>query len=84
MAEVFSEFFTTKQIDIDLYGFDAGVHGFVFQIIRRVEMSSGIKVPGCAGCVWAGIHRGDSVEAGVHLGRMVARYDLHHAFGEKR
>jgi hypothetical protein len=80
MAEVFSTFLGTNQIDLDIHGFDpagpAGNLDAVLHFATASELRRGI----IDARIWAGLHYRFSGVAGVVLGRNVAKYDLRHAF----
>ena len=80
MAEVFSSFLGTNQIDLDLHGFDpAGLPGNL-DAVRHFDMPNDLRQEIIDARVWAGIHYRFSDVAGVVLGRQVAKFDLRHAF----
>ena len=80
MAEVFSSFLGTNQIDLDLHGFDpAGLPGNL-DAVRHFDMPKDLRQEIIDARVWAGIHYRFSDVAGVVLGRQVAKFDLSHAF----
>jgi hypothetical protein len=80
MAEVFSQFLGTTRIDLDIHGFDAsGVTGN-FDAVRHFERANDLRREIVNARLWAGLHYRFSGEAGVALGRSVAKYDLRHAF----
>jgi hypothetical protein len=80
MAEVFSSFLGTNQIDLDLHGFDpAGPSGNP-NAVRHYEMPNDLRHEIIDARIWAGLHYRFSGVAGVVLGRNVAHFDLGHAF----
>ena len=80
VAEVFSTFLGTNQIDLDLHGFDpAGLPGNL-DAVRHFDMPNDLRQEIIDARVWAGIHYRFSDVAGVVLGRQVAKFDLRHAF----
>ncbi len=80
MAEVFSTFLGTNQIDLDIHGFDpAGPTGNLDAVVH-FETASELRREIVDARVWAGLHYRFSGVAGVVLGRNVAKYDLRHAF----
>jgi len=80
MAEVFSSFLGTNQIDLDLHGFDpAGLPGNL-DAVRHFDMPKDLRGEIIDARLWAGIHYRFSDVAGVVLGRQVAKFDLRHAF----
>ena len=82
MAEVFGKFLDTDKINVDIHGFDAtGIAGNL-AAVRHFTTSSELRKQIIEARFWAGLHYRFSGEAGVQLGRDVARYDLSHAFRE--
>jgi hypothetical protein len=80
MAEVFSAFLGTNQIDLDIHGFDpAGPPGNL-NAVRHFDMPNDLRSEIIDARLWAGLHYRFSGVAGVDLGRKVAKYDLRHAF----
>jgi hypothetical protein len=80
MAEVFSTFLGTNQIDLDVHGFDpAGLPGNL-DAVRHFDMPKDLRGEIIDARLWAGLHYRFSDVAGVVLGRKVAKYDLRHAF----
>jgi hypothetical protein len=80
MAEVFSTFRGTKQIDLDIHGFDpAGPDGNL-NAVRHFDRADDLRNEIIDARLWAGLHYRFSGVAGVVLGRNVAKYDLAHAF----
>jgi hypothetical protein len=80
MAEVFSAFLGTNQIDLDIYGFDpAGPPGNL-NAVRHFDMSNDLRSEIIDARLWAGLHYRFSSVAGVVLGRSVAHFGLRHAF----
>jgi hypothetical protein len=80
MAEVFSTFFGTNQINLDIHGFDpAGLPGNL-DAVRHFDMPNDLRHEIIDARLWAGLHYHFSGVAGVVLGRNVASYDLRHAF----
>jgi hypothetical protein len=81
MAEVFSSFLGTNQIDLDIHGFDpAGPTGNL-DLVRHFDTPNDLRHEIIDARLWAGLHYHFSGVAGVVLGRNVANYDLRHAFG---
>jgi hypothetical protein len=81
MAEVFSSFLGTNQINLDIHGFDpAGPPGNL-NAVRHFDMPNDLRAEIIDARLWAGLHYHFSGVAGVVLGRNVAAYDLSHAFG---
>lgn len=79
MAEVFSTFLGTNQIDLDIHGFDpAGPPGNL-NAIQHFDMANDLRDQIIHARIWAGLHYHFSGVAGVVLGRQVANFDLMHA-----
>ncbi len=80
MAEVFSTFLGTNQIDLDIHGFDpAGPPGNL-NAVRHFDTPNDLRDEIIHARLWAGLHYHFSGVAGVVLGRQVANFDLMHAF----
>jgi hypothetical protein len=80
MAEVFSTFLGTNQIDLDIQGFDpAGPPGNL-NAVRHYDTPNELRHEIIDARLWAGLHYHFSGVAGVVLGRNVAKYVLGHAF----
>ncbi len=80
MAEVFSTFLGTNQIDLDIHGFDpAGPPGNL-NAVRHFDTTNDLRHEIIDARLWAGLHYHFSGVAGVVLGRQVANFDLRHAF----
>jgi hypothetical protein len=80
MAEVFSTFLDTNQIDLDLHGFDPAGPAGNLNAIRHYDRPNELRNEIIDARIWAGLHYRFSGVAGVVLGRNVAHYDLRHAF----
>jgi hypothetical protein len=80
MAEVFHGFLGTRRIDVDIAGFDPTGPAGNLNAIRHFERTSDLRAEIVDARNWAGLHYRFSGEAGVELGRDVARYDLRDAF----
>ena len=80
MAEVFSEFLGTDNIDLDLHGFDAAGPPGNLNAVRHYDTTDELRSQVVNARVWGGIHYRFSGEAGVQLGRKTAHYGLNHAF----
>ena len=80
MAEVFSEFLGTDDIDLDLHGFDASGLPGNLDAVRHYDTADELRNEIIGARIWGGVHYRRSGEAGVHLGRKVAHYGLNHAF----
>src|SRR5439155_5189764 len=80
MAEVFSTFLGTNQIDLDLHGFDPAGPTGNFDAVRHFDMPNDLRQDIIHARLWAGLHYHFSGVAGVVVGRQVANFDLRHAF----
>jgi hypothetical protein len=80
MAEVFSEFLGTDDIDLDIHGFDAAGAAGNLNAVRHYDTTDELRTEIVNARLWGGIHYRFSTEAGVQLGRKVAQYGLNHAF----
>jgi hypothetical protein len=80
MAEVFSTFLGTNQIDLDIHGFDPAGPAGNLNAVLHVESANELRREIIDARIWAGLHYRFSGVAGVVLGRNVAKYDLRHAF----
>ena len=80
MAEVFSEFLGTDDIDLDIRGFGAAGAPGNLDAVRHFDTTDQLRTEVINARLWGGIHYRFSTEAGVHLGCMVAHYGLNHAF----
>lgn len=78
MAEVFSEFLGTDQIDLDIRG-STNATGNLDRV-RHFDTADELRADVVDARVWGGLHYRFSTEAGVQLGRKVAQYGLNHAF----
>jgi hypothetical protein len=80
MAEVFSTFLGTNQIDLDVHGFDPAGPAGNLNAVRHFDMPNALRHEIIDARLWAGLHYRFSSVAGVVLGRNVAKFDLRHAF----
>jgi hypothetical protein len=80
MAEVFSEFLGTDDIDLDIHGFDAAGAAGNLDAVHHFDTADELRTEVVNARLWGGIHYHFSGEAGVQLGRKVAHYGLNHAF----
>jgi hypothetical protein len=78
IAEVFSEFLGTDQIDLDIRG-STNATGNLDRV-RHFDTADELRADVVDARVWGGLHYRFSTEAGVQLGRKVAHYGLNHAF----
>jgi hypothetical protein len=80
MAEVFSSFLGTNQIDLDIHGFDPNGPAGNLNAVRHFNTPNDLRHEIIDARLWAGLHYRFSSVAGVVLGRKVADFDLRHAF----
>jgi len=80
MADVFSAFLGTNQINLDIHGFDPNGPAGNLNAVQHFNTADEIRTEIVNARVWGGIHYRFSVLAGVLLGHNVAQYDLNHAF----
>ena len=80
MAEVFSEFLGTDQIDLDIRGFDPTGLAGNFNAVHHFDTAAQLREEVIGARLWGGIHYRRSSEVGVHLGQKVAHFGLNHAF----
>jgi VCPO second helical-bundle domain len=80
MAEVFSSFLGTNQIDLDIHGFDPTGPPGNLDAVRHFDTPNDLRHEIIDARLWAGLHYHFSSVAGVVLGRNIAHYDLRHAF----
>ena len=78
--EVLSTFLDTNRIDVDIHGFDAAGAVGNLDAVHHFDRANDLRAEVVNARVWGGVHYRNSVEAGVALGRSVAKYDLKHAF----
>ena len=78
MAEVFSEFLGTDQIDLDIHGSTDGTGNL--NRVRHFDTAEELRADVVNARTWGGIHYRFSTEAGVQLGEKIAQYGLNHAF----
>jgi PAP2 superfamily len=82
MAQVFSSFLGTDQINLDMHGFDpAGIAGNL-TAVRHFGTTTDLRTEVANARMWGGLHYRFSTVAGLALGQNVATYDLAHAFGQ--
>jgi len=82
MAEVFSTFLGTSQIDLDIHGFDPARPAGNLDAVLHFASANELRREIIDARIWAGLHYRFSGVAGVVLGRNVAKYDLKHAFDQ--
>jgi hypothetical protein len=80
VAEVFSEFLGTDNIDLDIHGFDAAGLPGNLDAVHHFDTAEQLRQEVINARLWGGIHYRRSSEVGVHLGRKVAHYGLNHEF----
>ncbi len=80
IAEVFSTFLDTNQIDLDIHGFDAAGPAGNLNAVRHFDTTDDLRHEIIDARLWAGLHYRFSGVAGGLLGRDDAEYDLRHAF----
>jgi hypothetical protein len=80
MADVFSAFLNTNQINLDVHGFDPNGPAGNLNAVQHFTTADDMRTEIVNARVWGGIHYRFSVVAGVLLGNQVALYDLKHAF----
>jgi hypothetical protein len=78
IAEVLTQFLGTSRIDVDIRGADSATNNL--NAVRHFDKANQLRAEVINARVWGGVHYRTSVEAGVDLGRSVAKYDLKHAF----
>jgi hypothetical protein len=78
MAEVFSEFLGTDDIDMDIRGSTDGTGNL--NRVRHFDTAQELRADVVNARTWGGIHYRFSTEAGVQLGQKVAHFGLNHAF----
>jgi PAP2 superfamily len=80
MSEVFSSVLGSRNINLDVTGFDAAGAPGNFAAVRHFATADDLITEVMNARVWGGLHYRFSCLAGANLGRSVARYDLTHAF----
>jgi hypothetical protein len=80
MAEVFSTFLGTNEIDLDIHGFDPAGPAGNLNAVRHFDRANDLRQEIIDARLWGGLHYHFSSVAGVVLGRNVTNYDLRHAF----
>ena len=74
----------TNHIDVNVHGFDAAGAPGNLEAIHHFDSAQDLRKEIIDARLWAGLHYRFSSEAGVALGRSVAKYDLRHAFRPHR
>jgi hypothetical protein len=77
MAEVFSDFLGTKDIDLTV---TSTVVSPIFGSTRHFATADDLRTEILYARLWGGLHYRNSSEEGIKLGRKVAHFDLTHAF----
>jgi len=80
MADVFSAFLGSSQLNLDIHGFDPNGPAGNLNAVQHFATSDDMRTEIINARVWGGLHYRFSVVAGVLLGHQVADYDLKHAF----
>jgi hypothetical protein len=80
MSEVFASFLGSKDINLDIHGFDPNGPAGNLTAVRHFNTVTDVQTEIVNARLWAGLHYRFSGVAGVDLGRNVAAYDLKHAF----
>ena len=78
--EVLTTFLGTNRIDVDVHGFDVNGAAGNFDAVHHFEKADEMRTETIDARLWGGVHYRTSTEAGVALGRSVAKYDLRNAF----
>ena len=78
--EVLTQFLGTTKIDIDIHGFDPNGAAGNLDAVHHFAKANDLRREIIGARLWAGLHYRFSSEAGIDLGRSVAKYDLKHAF----
>ena len=78
IAEVLTQFLGTSRIDVDIHGADSATNNL--NRTRHFDKANQLRADIINARLWGGVHYRTSTEAGVELGRSVAKYDLKHAF----
>lgn len=80
MSEVFASVLGTRDINLDVTGFDAAGSPGNFNAVRHFATADELMTDVMNARVWGGLHYRFSCIAGATLGRSVAHWDLTHAF----
>jgi hypothetical protein len=80
MADVFSAFLGTSQINLDIHGFDPSGPAGNLNAVQHFSTADDMRTEIVNARTWGGLHYRFSGVAGVLLGHQVATYDLKHAF----
>jgi hypothetical protein len=82
MAQVFSTFLRTDQVNLDLTGFDPNGPAGNLNAVRHFATADDLRTEVAKARMWGGLHYRFSTVAGLNLGRGVATYDIAHAFSK--
>ena len=80
MSEVFTSVLGTRNINLDVTGFDAAGAPGNFNAVRHFATADDLVTNVMNARIWGGLHYRFSCIAGAALGRSVAHWDLTHAF----
>ncbi len=80
LDEVLTQFLGTTRIDTDIHGFDPNGAAGNLDAVHHFAKANDLRREIIGARLWAGLHYRFSSEAGIDLGRSVAKYDLKHAF----
>jgi len=80
MAQVFSTFLGSKQINLTIHGFDPSGAAGNLDATQTFATADDLRTQIVNARLWGGVHYRFSSEAGVTMGQKIARYDLEHAF----
>jgi hypothetical protein len=80
MAEVFSDFLGTKNIDLTV---KSTVTSSIFGNTRSFATADDLRTEILYARLWGGLHYRNSSEEGIKLGRKVAHFDLTHSFAPR-
>jgi hypothetical protein len=80
MAQVFAGALGTRNLDLDVTGFDAAGPAGNFNSVRHFATGDDLVTDVMNARIWGGLHYRFSCAAGAALGRSVAHWDLTHAF----
>jgi len=80
LAEVLTDVLGSTRIDVDIHGFDANGAAGNLDAVHHFDKANQLRKEIVGARLWGGLHYRFSSEAGLDLGRSVAKYDLKHAF----
>jgi hypothetical protein len=80
MSEVFASVLGTRNINLDVAGFDTAGAAGNFNAVRHFATADDLVADVMNARVWGGLHYRFSCIAGAALGQSVAHWDLTHAF----